>query len=330
MSDEKLQAALKDLKKTAVFDHRHPITYEDSIPEAVAVATRYFAALARRDLDGIAEKLHFPHAAIEGSEVVIIESAEALKENPPPSMDVSQLDGLFDVLDGVQTYTSDAVSAGVTLSYTRYRADGKKMSVCDGVYVVTNNNGRWALEVTSTIFTPADQVGVVYEETIASVLKRGRDWMEGWSLNDGKLLDSTRKLLGTSVGLYPPVGRRMRGAREGNLDYVFRSDGIDTRLRVSETTELADGYYNYEWFNDNAGHGVGSYAYTLYLPDAQVLHQSNNKAHVHGGYIRYQADGSIISITHTLGVHVKRNFEWGSAGGSGAVIHYDATNDDRG
>ncbi len=43
--------------------------------------------------------------------------------------------------------------------YDRYGSDGK--SYCnEGVYTVTNNDGRWALQLMSTIFTPDPMIGM--------------------------------------------------------------------------------------------------------------------------------------------------------------------------
>jgi len=88
MSDQDLTNAATTLKPKAIFDHRFPVMYEESIPMGVTVLTRFFAALQRRDLLAMAAQMHFPHAAIEGTNVVVIDSAEELAENPPPSMDV--------------------------------------------------------------------------------------------------------------------------------------------------------------------------------------------------------------------------------------------------
>jgi hypothetical protein len=323
MLDKELKDEAAKLKPRAMFDHRHPIMYEESIAQGVTVLTRYFAALQRRDLRGMAAQLHFPHAAIEETDVVIVGSADELLANPPRSMDVKALpEGAFDLLMGIETHTSDPVRAGLTLSYSRHARDGGKRCVCDGLYVATQNDGRWGLQVSSTIFTPIEHVGTQYAEAIQYVFKRGHDWMEGWSRSDAELLDSTRNLLGRSVSLTPNITGLNRDPGE-----LFASEGVRSRLQIADTSEIRPGTYNFEHFRHNvASHGVGGYSHTLFRHDARVIHQSRNKVHVAGGYTRFQADHTPISTTWSLGVHVRRHLQWGSAAGTGNTIHYDATN----
>jgi hypothetical protein len=323
MLDKDLKAEADKLRPKAMFDHRHPIMYEESISMGVAVLVRFFAALQRRDLYGMAEQLHFPHAAIEETDVVIIGSPEELLANPPRSMDVRALpEGSFDLLTGIETHTSDPVRAGLTLAYSRHGADGAKRAACEGVYVVTLNDGRWGVHMSSTIFTPVEHIGTEYPEAVQSVFECGHDWMEGWSRSDAELLDSHRRLLGRSIAILPNI----TGLGREPVD-LFRSEGVESRLRITDTAEIRPGTYNFEHFRQNvAGHGVGGYSHTLFRSDARVIHQSRNKVHVAGGYTRFQADNTPISTTWSLGVHVRRNLEWGSVGGTGNTIHYDATN----
>jgi len=326
LRDEELRKEADKLKPKAVFDHRHPIMYDESIAMGVTALTRYFAALQRRDLKAMAEQMHFPHASIEEIDVVIIDSAEDLIKNPPPSMDVNALpEGGFDLFTGIETHTSDPVRAGLTMSYSRHKPDGSKMTVCDGLYVVTNNNGRWGIHIGSTIFTPVEHIGIQYQEAIDYVFKRGHDWMEGWSRSDASLLDSTRGLLGRSVSLYPDITPLNK-----YLGNRFRAAGVENRLRVADTTEITPGTYDFEDFRKNiASHGVGGYELTLYRPDSCLLHQAHNKVHVAGGYTRFQKDGTPISTTWSLAVHVRRDLKWGSVAGTGNTIHYDATNNEQ-
>ncbi len=330
MVDSELKQEAEKLKPKAVFDHRHPIMYEESVAMSVTVLTRYFAALQRRDLKAMAEQMHFPHASIEEIDVVIIESPEDLINNPPSSMDVNALpEGGFDLFMAVESHTSDPVRAGLTMSYSRHKADGTKLLVCDGLYVVTNNNGKWGMHISSTIFTPVEFIGIQYQEAIDHVFKHGHDWMEGWSRSDAFLLDSTRGMLGKTVGLYPNITAINSdiGRQRPTLDHFFRTEGIENRLRVNDITEVQPGTYDFKDFKENvASHGVGGYDFTLYRHDARVIHQSRNKVHVTGGYTRFQKNGTPISTTWGLGVHVRRSLMWGGVGGTGNTIHYDATN----
>jgi len=120
MSREELKQEAEKLKPKAVFDHRHPVMYEESVAMGVTVLTRYFAALQQRDLKAMAEQMNFPHASVEEVDVVITERADDLVKNPPGSMDVNSLhEGGFDLFMGVESHTSDPVRAGLTMSYMR-------------------------------------------------------------------------------------------------------------------------------------------------------------------------------------------------------------------
>lgn len=321
----------KGLKPRAELDYRFPESFEASIPEGVRVLTEFFAAICRRDSKRLAELIHFPYATYEGNECVVIESAGAFLSSPPPSLDVKALaPGSFELLSGMEVLVVDPVRVGLAMSFSRHRKDGTQLLECGGVYAVTKNNGQWALELSSTIFRPMDQLHVVYNDAIEHALRLGREWMEGWTHNDGDLLDSTRQF-GRHAGIgYPGPGNRFKAVQEGKLERVYRSTGIMSRLTVTETKPGSKGTYDFPEFRINAGHGLGGYAYSLHRPDSRVLHQTYNKVHIAGGYTRYQADGSLLSETHGVSIITKVKNHWGMAGGFGAIIRHDATNDERG
>jgi hypothetical protein len=109
----------------------------------------------------------------------------------------------------------------------------------------------------------------------------------------------------------------------------YRVTGVKSRLRVTETTaeSLAGADANFDQFGEWAGGGVGQWDYTLNLPEARVLHASDDKAHTFGGYVRYTADHRPISETHSVGIMTYKDGRWGSSGGIGVVMYHDYTND---
>jgi len=50
----------------------------------------------------------------------------------------------------------------------------KKLLRCQGIYTATNNDGKWGIQLMSTISTPADMMNVVYNDTIEAA-KRLRE-----------------------------------------------------------------------------------------------------------------------------------------------------------
>lgn len=322
------------LRPQAQLDARFPVAFESSVPAAMQLLTAYFAALSRRDLAGMAATLHFPFATYEGIEPVVIETAVQLLGSPPPSMDVRAggdylQAGSYDLRDGLALHVYNPIGAGCSLTYSRYAADGRKLLRCEGVYAVTNNDGRWGIELISTIVTPAAAIGVRYGDAIEASLRRGHDWMLGYSRRDQALLNSTHQL-GRRANITLSSPRSNAGnARGGDPMAEYRVQGVKSRLRVSETTpeSIAALDANFPQFAGWAGGGVGQWAYTINLPEARVLHATVDKVHTFGGYVRYTADSRPTSETHSLGIMTYKNNRWGSAGGIGVMMYHDYTND---
>jgi len=323
------------LKPLGQLDARFPVAYEASVPEAMRVMTLWMAALANRDAAALTRQMHFPFALFEGTEPIVVESAEPFLAAPPATLDVSRRGqsavqaGSYDLLDKLELMIFCPVAVGLALTFTRYTADGHKLCQCDGIYAVTNNDGRWAIELASTIHTPAAEIGQVYNDAIEANLRRGRDWMLGYSLRDQALLNSTRRPGRTAnIAIYGPR-ERAGAARGGNPMGGYASRGVKSRLRVSEVSaeQIAGADANFPEFAKWAGGGVGDWYYTMNHPDARVLHASPNKIHTLSGYIRYTKDHAEISETRGLGISVYRNNVWAPAGGLGNVmLHHDRTN----
>ena len=110
-----------------------PVAYETSVPEAMAVVTAWAAALARRDLEAMAGQMHFPFAIFEGTEPLLIENVEDFLKSPPASLNVtgkgvSEIQaGSYDLFDRLEMQIFCPVAAGVTMSFTRYTADGHRL-----------------------------------------------------------------------------------------------------------------------------------------------------------------------------------------------------------
>lgn len=326
-----------DIRPLAQLDSRFPVTYESSVPEALLLLTKYFRAVSARDSSAMVPLLHFPFASYEGTDPVVVESADKFLSGPPLSMNVSgQGPNLveknsYDMLDSLEVHTYNPVNVGLSLCYSRFGPDGKKQLECKGIYGVTNNDGKWGIECMSTIFTPADQVDVVYKDAIDATLRLQQNWMLGYSLRDQSVLNSTHQL-GPQASLAPPEPRSNAGnARAGKPMDGYRTVGVKSRLHVSNVTaeSIAKMDANFPEFSNWAGGGVGPWAYTLNLPNARVLHTSVNKVHSFGGYVRYLQDGTPTSESHVLQIVTYKNERWGNAGALGIMMYHDRTGDVR-
>ncbi|MPZ98618.1 MAG: hypothetical protein GEU80_04615 [Dehalococcoidia bacterium] len=224
-------------------DARFPVFYEQSVPNGLRVMSEFFIALARRDLEEIADLMHYPLASYEGTEPEVIESREQLLASPPKSLNVTSQGkshiqpGAYDLLDGIKIHVYNPVGAGLSLTYSRFGEGGHKVLQCDGIYAVTNNDGKWGIQMMSTIVTPREMLHVTYPDAEQAAMRRGHDWMLGYTLRDQSVLNSTR-LPGrsASAGLGNP--RLNAGsARGGDPMAGYRIAGVKSRLAVNEQTQ---------------------------------------------------------------------------------------------
>ncbi len=361
----------KNLKPGGMLDARFPVYYKTSVPEAMRLVTEYFAAFNDRDLAAVARTLHFPYATYETTEPLIYQTAQEFINNPPPSIfesakpDSQLRPGSYDILDVLQVHTYNPVNVGLELSYTRYRADGYRIGINQGIYAVTNNDGKWGIQLSSIIFTPTEYIGVQYKDAEEAMLRQGRTGMAAFGDHDYDLL--------TNLGWGAGEGNRRRARKTASIAGApgattfflsgwaekpmepYNSKGRKSRLSVAGVPEAAQinalsaqhgEIADYErtlgktnivtssgqpgWFFSMAGGGVGHYGYTMHLADSRVLHAGPEKAHSMGGYIRYTRDNVFISETRSLGITVydKRERAWVGAGGLGQSMRRDRTNDD--
>src|SRR5690606_38278194 len=98
---------------------------------------------------------------------------------------------------------------------------------------------------------------------------------------------------------------RTRNARDNRPMAGWRTAGVTSRLNVTTRGEVRPGVTmdtNLEEFIDLAGQTVGEYSYSRDLPIRPVvIHATHDKAHTMGGYMRYTADGNLISETRSVG-----------------------------
>jgi len=342
-----------------MLDGRFPAYFEESVPTAMQVMMAFFTAVSRRDLRAIAATLHFPFAIYEGIEATAFESRAAFLEAPPHQFDfsgaqavkghggLSVMPGSYDLLAGLELMTFNPINVGIALSFSRHAPWGEKLETCEGIFAVTNNDGRWAIQLGSTIFTPAFQEANPYRDAVEAHLRHSRDWMMGWSHSNGQILASRRPSPGqhasvsggTKVRDADPVGGPMAGnflssARTRRPMSIYGASGIKSRLSVRQiaTGEQAQAHTpqsQFDSFNNSARGGFEAYGYTLVLPDQRVLHATVDKAHTFGGYIRYTPQSEMISETRSLGIMTYVDQVWGAAGTLGQCMYRDRTNDQR-
>jgi hypothetical protein len=332
----------------AQLDSRFPVSFATPVREGFRLLTDYFTALNQRDVRGLASVLHFPFAIYEGREPLVVDSEANFVASPPPTLngtgrgDTRIAPGSYDLLESMNVHLYGPVGGAFSLSFTRYTADGHKLLACDGIYGVTNNDGRWAIQMASTIFHEADFIGLKYPDAEQATIRGDENYLAQFGYgNEDVLNDPT-----TSRGSYEPplpVGwrtarvdfgygprERSRNAREGHPMSGWRTRGVTNRLRVSTVTEASQNRTletNLPEFIELAGGAAGQYSYTRDRPVRPILiHATHDKAHTLNGYFRYTADGILISETRGVGIRVYVKGNWASAGGFGQVTHHDRSN----
>jgi hypothetical protein len=355
------------LRPNAQLDGRFPVSYQTSVAQAMKYVVDYFAAFASRDVAAVAKTLHFPYATYEGIEPLVYRNEREFIENPPPSLNVTTgqyknfmpgvydmlvRPGTYDIMDNLQLRTYNPVNVGIELCYTRYNGRGETIGINQGIYGVTNNDGKWGIQLSSIIFTPSAYIGIKYNDAVESHLRRGRTGMMAWSVHDAEMLRRSNggterrrtERKSASIAAPPGTDHWIRAARAGTPMQPYNTKGRISRLSVSgeiqatrlPQDELPHVQYNMKeangedgYFYELASGGVGKYAYTLTLPDSQVLHAGPEKAHTLGGYIRYTADGQQITETRSLGIMVYDGVGaiWEGSGGFGQTMRRDCTND---
>lgn len=337
-----------NLRTGAQLDSRFPVSFATPVTEGFRLITEYFTALSQRNLDALARTLHFPFAIYENIEPIVVATAADLLKNPPPSLNVTGtgkskiMRGSYDLLESANVHLYCPVGGAFSLSFTRYTPNGHRLLVCDGLYSVTNNDGRWGIQLASTIVHEVDFIGVAYPDAEQADIRGNQNYLAAFGYGNEAALNDPK----TSRGSYEvplPVGtrtasvnfgygprERSRDARENRPMDGWRTKGVKSRLNVSTVTEDSRNRAiatNLPEFIELAGGAVGQYAYTRDRPVRPItIHATHDKAHTLGGYFRYTADGQLISETRSVGIRIYKNGQWASGGSLGQVTHHDRSN----
>src|SRR5262249_31146584 len=180
------------------------------------------------------------------------ETADQFMTNTPASMNIStnperysnhdgyMKTGSYDVLNGLEVINFDPVHAGLAMTYSRYGSDGKKLLRCQGIYCVSNNDGKWGIQLMSTIFTPADMLNVTFPDTIEAAKRVRINHDLAYQVSDRSVDRGTPQLgkrLTSSGG--SGTGAIWQAGPAGTILDHYKVKGVKTRLAVSEVTEAS-------------------------------------------------------------------------------------------
>jgi hypothetical protein len=239
------------LRPGAQLDSRFRVSFAATVSNGFRLISDYFTALSERNFDGIASTLHFPFALYEDIEPIIVDRAADLGATPPPSLNATGkgksrlMRGSYDLLESMNVHLYCPVGGVFSLSFTRYTPDGHKLLRCDGIYSVTNNDGRWGIQLASTIMHEVDFIGVTYPDAEAADIRGNQNYLAAFGYDNEAILNDPR----TGRGSYEqplPLGtrtasvsfgygprERSRDAREGRPMRGWRTKGVKSRLIVS-------------------------------------------------------------------------------------------------
>jgi hypothetical protein len=239
--------APEGLGKNAVPDQRFPFTYQAPVTQGTRILMDHLAALGRRDLDAVADTLHFPFASYEGTDLYFASSREEFLARPPASLNMTLKPkrhsandgylkpGAYDVFQGLEVLGTHPVNATIALVYDRYDSQGKKLLRSEGMYAITNNDGRWAIELASTIFTPADMIGTVFDETLRQAkLLRVNHTLS--AATGDEAFDRMTVVPGKTAGLSGGASWTAQVKGQDEVMRGYRVKGVKSRLQVRETT----------------------------------------------------------------------------------------------
>jgi len=330
----------------ATSDSRFPVSFAVPISQGLRLAVEYFTAVNQRDVAALAKTLHFPFAIYENIEPVVFQSEAEFLRNPPISLNSTGKGktgiaaGSYDLLESVNVHLYCPVGGVFSLSFARYTAEGSKLLDCDNLLSVTNNDGRWAVQLVSSIVHERGYEGYPYPDAELTERLGSQGYLAAFGYRDEALLNDRTKGRGSyeprlpagtktaSVSFGYGPRERTRNARDNQPMKGWKTTGVKSRLVVSTVSEgVGEQNTNLKEFVELAGQNVGEYDYTRINPVRPiVIHATHDKAHVMTGYWRFTADHRLISETRGVGIRIRKAGNWGSAGGLGQVTHHDLSN----
>ncbi len=235
---------------------------------------------------------------------------------------------------GAFANNSSGVLTSTALNYNRYDSNGKRLLRCEGVYSVTNNDGRWALQMASTIFTPAHMTGLQFTDTIEQAKRCRINHDLAFHVSD-RNVDPTTTQLGTTVMVGINGGAPWMLGPHGEAMKEFQMGGVKSRLQVTQVTEntlqkaSSDPVADYDFYRvlfPQTGVGNWGFVYGM-IPETRIIHSTFNKAHMFSGTMRFTTSGDECSYNTDLSVVTFTKLRWGRVATLAYTTPHDRSND---
>ena len=135
----------------AGFDDLSEVDREATAAAAVAAVERYLAAFNARDEEAMVAALQFPHVRVGVGRARVWEAAAEYMEGFDFDAFAERLGWERSEADSMEAIQVGARGVNVAVRITRYGAGDARIHSFDTVYLVTEEDGRWAIRAGSSI-----------------------------------------------------------------------------------------------------------------------------------------------------------------------------------
>lgn len=174
----------RDPSDRAVSALMTPHVHQDSVFEAERLIRARFSAWNRADSRGVRAALHVPHVSLPGHRLSIRESEPDLLRSPDFRALASVEGWHASALDDVYVYQWSPDKVHCVVRFGRNTADGARYANGQAVYVVTNREGRWGIQVSSVTLRPIGVGGADDEDAILAASTAVRRWVDACDGDD--------------------------------------------------------------------------------------------------------------------------------------------------
>ncbi len=135
----------------AGFDELSQVDREATASTAIAAVERYLAAFNARDEEAMVAALHFPHVRVGLGRASVRESAAEYMEGFDFDAFAERIGWVRSEADSMEAVQVGARGVNVAVRITRYGEGGARIHTFDTIYLVTEEDGKWAIRAGSSI-----------------------------------------------------------------------------------------------------------------------------------------------------------------------------------
>jgi hypothetical protein len=254
--------------------HRWGEAREWAVLESERLVRSRFAAWNRAASDDLRAALHVPHVSLAGTRLSICESESDLLGSPDFRA-LASVDGWHSsALNGLDIEQASHDKVHCLVRFGRNAADGARYADGQGVYVVTNRDGRWAIQLSSSTLRPIGVGGTDDAGAVAAASNVLRLWVDA---RDGGDPTALRRLV--HLPFVELDGARLDVRRAGAAP---RRGGAAARdCRCSEVGPV------------------------------QVRERSAHKVTLETEIARYGPGGALVACEHALAIVTHLQGRWG-------------------